>query len=105
MRKRTIATFAALVVVVMLVNVFIGCAGGPRRTLKSTHYLDQTQFASEVYAINRYVDCVSSRFPLRANRYAVVTADAVAEQLQLGRLDMAGMEATYSSLGCGALSD
>ena len=69
----------------------------------STHYLMQVP-ASQRAAIDDYVACVNSRFPLRANRWAYVNADLVAEQLLKGRLDEQGMETAYRSLGCGFLN-
>lgn len=51
----------------------------------------------------KYVDCVNSRFPLDANRWAYVSDERVADELAEGSLDFAGMAMTYSSLGCGDL--
>ena len=79
------------------------CSLPPPGATHSTYYIDQMS-EEETAAINRYVDCVKSRFPLRANRWAFVNSDAVAEQLAEGNLDRHGMAKTFSNLGCGDLS-
>ena len=55
------------------------------------------------HTLKRYVECIHSRFPLYANRWAYVTTETVSNELLKGRLDPHGMERTYASLGCGAL--
>ena len=59
----------------------------------------------QLKAVYEYVDCVNSRFPLHANRYAYVTDERVADKLHDGSLDFAGMDITYYSLGCGNLME
>ena len=61
--------------------------------------------ASEMLLVDAYVECVNSRFPLFANRYAYVNRNRVAEEIQEGRLDLDGMETTYRNLGCGELAE
>ena len=58
---------------------------------------------AERTAVYQYVECVNSRFPLDANRWAYVTDLTVARELSDGSLDLAGMRTTYASLGCGDL--
>ena len=53
--------------------------------------------------LDEYVGCVNSRFPLTANRWASVTPLGVMRELENGRLDLDGMNATHQSLGCGIL--
>ena len=54
-------------------------------------------------AVYWYVECVNSRFPLDANRWAFVSKETVAKKLSDGSLDFDGMRKTYRSLGCGTL--
>ena len=92
-----------LLLIVTLGAVMLLAASACGRSLAFKH-IDQFTKESEKFSINQYVDCVDSRFPLRANRSAyTVTADAVAEEILDGRLDFRGMATTYSSLGCGTL--
>ena len=81
-------TMVAFVVGIGMAVLMMAC-DVPRETRRSTHYSDQL-LVEDKLAVSRYEECVNSRFPLRANRYASVTADAVAQRILEGRLSFEG---------------
>ena len=89
--------------VILAVAMLALVACGLIRLEGETPHLDQIEGADAQVYITKYVECVNSRFPDPSSGYRATTEDAVARELLADRLDMAGMDVTYSSLGCGTL--
>ena len=89
--------------VILAVAMLALVACGLIRLEGETPHLDQIEGADEKAYISKYVECVNSRFPDPASGYRATTEDSVAREWLADRLDMDGMDATYSSLGCGTL--
>ena len=89
--------------VILAVAMLALVACGLIRLEGETPHLDQIEGADAQVYITRYVECVNSRFPDPASGYRATTEDSVAREWLADRLDLDGMDATYSSLGCGTL--
>ena len=93
----------ANVAILACLPVLLACQPNPDSVARDAYV--ETVPIEQASMVDRYVSCVNSRFPLRANRYAKVTTERVAIVLKEGNLDMAGMETTYENLGCGELKE